>query len=95
MDAVEVAAHCRSRDIDQAHGDFHAGCGDDLDLAGGKFTSQRPESRGTVRGALAFVDVGDDDLRTPFGELGLEQISSVRTLDQQNAPARGVREERV
>jgi len=95
MDAVEVAAQDRSRDIEQADGDLHAGCGDDLDPAGRKFNLQRLESRGSVRRALASVDVGDDDLRAPLGELRLEQISPIHALDQQNPPARGVRENRV
>jgi len=95
MDMVEVAAQGRSRDVEQAGGDFHAGRGDDLYPAGRKFTLQRLESRGTVRSALALIDVGDDDTRAPLGELRLEQISPVHALDQQNAQARGVREDRV
>jgi hypothetical protein len=95
MDAVEAAAQGRSRDIEQAGCDLHAGCGDDLNPAGRKFMLQRLQSRGTVRGALAFVDVGDDDLRAPLDELRLEQISPMHALDQQNAPTRGLCENRV
>ena len=72
MSQIEMAAHGRSCDIQQAGGDLHAGRGNDLDLAGRKFTLQRPENCGTGSGALAFVDVGDHDSRAPFVELRLE-----------------------